>query len=44
MMREEVKKYVDMYVPGHIVTEEEQLERLFAVLETWVRDPRRSFA
>src|SRR6266571_4744025 len=39
MMRDEVKKYVDMYIPGHIVTEEEQLEKLFAVLETWVQIP-----
>ena len=39
MMREEVKKYVDMYIPGHIVTEEEQLEKLFAVLDTWVQIP-----
>ena len=39
MMREEVKKYVDMYIPGHLVTEEEQLEKLFAALETWVQIP-----
>src|SRR6266487_2018768 len=39
MMRAEVKKIVDMHIPGNIVTEEEQLERLFAVLETWVHIP-----
>jgi preprotein translocase subunit SecA len=39
MMRDEVKKIVDMHIPGHIITEEEQLERLFAVMETWVHIP-----
>jgi preprotein translocase subunit SecA len=39
MMRDEVKKIVDMHIPSHIITEEEQLERLFAVLETWVHIP-----
>ena len=39
MMRDEVKKYVNMYIPGHIVTEEEQLEKLFAAIETWVQIP-----
>src|SRR5438105_11389805 len=39
MMRDEVKKYVNMYIPAHIVTEEEQLEKLFAALETWVQIP-----
>ena len=39
MMRDEVKKIVDMHIPGHIITEEEQLEKLFAVLETWVQIP-----
>jgi preprotein translocase subunit SecA len=39
MMRDEVKKIVDMHIPGHIISEEEQLERLFAVLETWVEIP-----
>ena len=39
MMREEVKKYVDMYIPGHLVTEEEQLEKLFTALEIWVQIP-----
>ena len=39
MMRDEVKKYVDMYIPGHMLTEEEQLEKLFAALETWVEIP-----
>ncbi len=39
MMRDEVKKIVDTHIPGHILTEEEQLEMLFAVLETWVQIP-----
>jgi preprotein translocase subunit SecA len=39
MMRAEVKRIVDMHIPGHVITEEEQLERLFAVLETWVQIP-----
>jgi preprotein translocase subunit SecA len=39
MMRAEVKRIVDMHIPGHIITEEEQLEKLFAVLETWVQIP-----
>jgi preprotein translocase subunit SecA len=39
MMRDEVIKIVDMHIPGHIITEEEQLEKLFAVLETWVHIP-----
>src|SRR5260370_40801623 len=39
MMRDEVKTIVDMHIPGHIVTEEEQLEKLLTVLETWVQIP-----
>ena len=39
MMRDEVKKYVNMYIPGHMVSEEEQLEKLFTALETWVQIP-----
>jgi preprotein translocase subunit SecA len=39
MMRDEVGRIVDMHIPGHIITEEEQLEKLFAVLETWVQIP-----
>jgi preprotein translocase subunit SecA len=39
MMGDEVKTIVDMHIPGHIVTEEEQLEKLFTVLETWVQIP-----
>jgi preprotein translocase subunit SecA len=39
MMRDEVKTIVDMHIPGHILTEEEQLEKLFAVLEVWVQIP-----
>src|SRR5258708_27702152 len=39
MMGDEVKSIVDMHIPGNIVTEEEQLAGLFAVLETWVQIP-----
>jgi preprotein translocase subunit SecA len=39
MMRDEVKTIVNMHIPGHILTEEEQLENLFAVLEVWVQIP-----
>jgi preprotein translocase subunit SecA len=39
MMRNEVQGIVNMHIPGNIVTEEEQLEKLFAVLETWVEIP-----
>ena len=39
MMRDEVGRIVEMHIPGHIITEEEQLEKLFAVLETWVQIP-----
>src|SRR5215470_10076550 len=39
MMRDEVRRIVDMHIPGHIITEEEQLEKLFAALETWVQIP-----
>jgi preprotein translocase subunit SecA len=39
MMRDEVGRIVDMHIPGHIITEEEQLEKLFAALEIWVQIP-----
>jgi preprotein translocase subunit SecA len=39
MIRDEVSKIVDMHIPGHVVTEEEQLENLFTVLEAWVQIP-----
>jgi preprotein translocase subunit SecA len=39
MMRAEVKRIVDTQIPGHVISEEEELERLFAVLETWVQIP-----
>ena len=39
MMRDEVHRIVNMHIPGNVVTEEEQLEQLFAVLETWVQIP-----
>jgi preprotein translocase subunit SecA len=39
MMRTEVQRIVEMYIPGTIVNEEEQLEHLFSALETWVPIP-----
>jgi preprotein translocase subunit SecA len=39
MIRSEVGKVVDSCIPTNMVTEEEQLERLFNVLETWVHIP-----
>jgi preprotein translocase subunit SecA len=39
MMRDEVNKLVNACIPGTLVTEEEQLERLLTMLETWVHVP-----
>src|SRR6266568_658498 len=39
MIRAEVAKIVDTCIPGNVVTEEEQLEQLFALLEPWVHVP-----
>ena len=39
MIRAEVNKLVDACIPGSVVTEEEQLERLLTLLETWVHVP-----
>jgi preprotein translocase subunit SecA len=39
MIKDEVSKLVNMHIPGHVVTEEEQLEGLFTVLEVWVQIP-----
>jgi preprotein translocase subunit SecA len=39
MIRDEVSKVVDQCIPGHMVTEEEELEKLFSVMETWVHVP-----
>ncbi len=39
MIRSEVNKLVDAYIPGNMVTEEDQLERLLTVLENWVHIP-----
>src|SRR5205823_887087 len=39
MMRAEVNKLVDACIPGSVVTEEEQLERLLTLIETWVHVP-----
>ncbi len=39
MIRREIQRIVDMYIPGNIISEEEQLERLFNVLEAWVQIP-----
>jgi preprotein translocase subunit SecA len=39
MIRAEVSGLVDKFIPGNMVTEEEQLEQLFATLEQWVPVP-----
>src|SRR3989442_14010228 len=39
MMRAEVNRLVDACIPGSMVTEEDQLERLLTVIETWVHVP-----
>ncbi len=39
MMRAEVGRIVDMCIPGHMITEEEQLDRLSAIIESWVPVP-----
>src|SRR5436305_5710043 len=39
MMRAEVNKLVDTCIPSSMVTEEEQLERLLTLVETWVQVP-----
>lgn len=39
MMRAEVGRVVDSFIPGSMVSEEEELERLFLAMETWVGVP-----
>jgi len=39
MIRNEVSKVVKSYIPAPMVSEEEELETLFKVLETWVHIP-----
>ncbi|HET8912605.1 MAG TPA: SEC-C metal-binding domain-containing protein, partial [Ktedonobacteraceae bacterium] len=39
MMRAEVEKLVNMYIPGPMVDEEEELEKLFTAMEIWVPVP-----
>jgi len=39
MIRDEVSKVVDQCIPGNMVTDEEELEKLFSVMETWVHVP-----
>ena len=39
MIRAEVQRIVDMHIPGNIITEEEELEKLFNALEVWVHIP-----
>src|SRR5215469_3928552 len=39
MIRAEVKRNVNMQIPGTMITEEEQLDNLIAVLEAWVHIP-----
>ena len=35
MIRSEVNRLVDIYIPTNVVTEEEQLEQLLTMIETW---------
>ncbi|TMC92177.1 MAG: preprotein translocase subunit SecA, partial [Chloroflexi bacterium] len=39
MIRAEVNKLVDACIPGNMVTEEEQLEKLLTLMEAWVHVP-----
>ncbi|HEU0004303.1 MAG TPA: preprotein translocase subunit SecA [Ktedonobacteraceae bacterium] len=39
MIRAEVRRIVDTYIPGNIVNEEEQLEHVFNALEVWIHIP-----
>ena len=39
MIRAEVSRVVDTFIPGSMIGEEEELERLFMVMETWVHVP-----
>ena len=39
MIRAEVRRNVNMQIPGNMITEEEQLDNLIAVLEAWVHIP-----
>ncbi|HLI88344.1 MAG TPA: preprotein translocase subunit SecA [Ktedonobacteraceae bacterium] len=39
MIRNEVGRVIDRFIPGNAVTEEEQLEGLFKALEVWVDIP-----
>src|SRR5437764_3959274 len=39
MIQAEVNRLVDTCIPGSMITEEEQLERLFTLVETWVQVP-----
>src|SRR5207247_5152485 len=36
---DDVNKVMYQCIPGHMVTEEEELENLFSVMETWVHVP-----
>ncbi|HLH61532.1 MAG TPA: SEC-C metal-binding domain-containing protein [Ktedonobacteraceae bacterium] len=39
MIRAEVKRIVQMQIPGNVISEEEELDNLITVLETWVHIP-----
>ncbi|MDQ6643323.1 MAG: preprotein translocase subunit SecA [Chloroflexota bacterium] len=39
MIRAEVNKLVDACIPGNVITEEEQLEKLLTMIEAWVHVP-----
>ena len=39
MIRAEIQRILDMHIPGNVITEEEELEKLFNALEVWVHIP-----
>jgi preprotein translocase subunit SecA len=39
MIRSEINRLVDIYIPTNVVTEEEQLEQLLTMIEIWVDVP-----
>jgi preprotein translocase subunit SecA len=39
MIRAEVGRVVDSFIPGSMISEEEELERLFLAMESWVHVP-----
>ncbi|HZS76195.1 MAG TPA: preprotein translocase subunit SecA [Ktedonobacteraceae bacterium] len=39
MIRNEIKRLLDTHIPGHVITEEEQIDNLFKALEPWLSIP-----